>query len=154
MNETGGRPNPSEQGQQKDAEQEKAKQEEAKRKETEREEEERYAEWMKAHPEKPPEVKRESGPEIEELEGLFASFESEHSLADLLSIIDLTPEEAPNHPIREPAKKALNPIVVKLNKLEKETDISPEKLSELKGRYKHLSRAVGIINKNKVDHDR
>ena len=115
-----------------------------------------YAQWMKDHPEIkiPEEDLRECGPEIAEFEKIIASFELTHSLSELLSIIDLTPEEAPKHPIREPAKVALIPIVEKLNALKMETNISPEKYAELKAKYKHLSRAVGMINSNKVDHDR
>ena len=42
---------------------------------------------------------------------MIASFESTYPLSELLLIIDLTPNEAPKHPIREPAKNALIPIV-------------------------------------------
>ena len=97
---------------------------------------------------------RECGPEIVELEEMLVLFESENSLAELLLIIDLTPKEAPNHPIREPARNALIPIVAKLKMLKKETNISPEKQEQLRVKYMHLSRAVGIINNNKVDHNR
>ena len=97
---------------------------------------------------------RECEPEIAELEEMFVSFESSHSLAELLLITDLTPQEAPNHLIREPARKALIPIVSKFNKLKKETNISPEKHEELREKYMILSRAVGIINNNRVDHKR
>ncbi len=97
---------------------------------------------------------RECEPEIAEFEEMVTSFELSHSLAELHLVIDLTPEEAPKHPVREPARVALIPIVTKLNTLKKETNISPEKHDELKAKYMHLSRAVGIINKNKVDHNR
>ncbi len=97
---------------------------------------------------------RECGPEIAELEEMLTAFESAHSLAELLLVTDLTPQEAPNHPIREPARKALIPIVSKFNKLKKETNISPEKHEELRAKYMILSRAVGIINNNTVDHNR
>lgn len=97
---------------------------------------------------------RECGPEIAEFEEMLLLFESEHSLAELSLIINLTPQEAPNHPVREPARVALGPIVSRFNKLKKETDISLEKHEELREKYMRLSRAVGIINNNKVDHDR
>lgn len=117
---------------------------------------EQYEQWMGDNPETEilKENLRECESEIIEFEEMIASFESMYSLAELHSIIDLTAEEAPQHPVREPAKAALIPIVAKLNTLEKETNISPEKYEELKAKYKRLSRAVGIINKNKVDHSR
>ena len=77
-----------------------------------------------------------------------------HSLAELHSIIDLTPTDAPNHPVREPARLALIPIVTMLDTLRKETNILPEKYQELRAKYKRFSNAVGFINKNKIDHDR
>lgn len=101
-----------------------------------------------------PEDLHESGPQITEFEEMLALFESEYFLAELLLIIDLTPEETPKHLIRELARKALIPIVAKMNILKKETNISPEKFEELKAGYMRLSRAVGIINNNKVDHNR
>ena len=60
---------------------------------------------------------------------------------------------------RKKNKKMLNywqtiQIVALLNALKKETDISTEKHKELKTKYKQLSRAVGKINNNKVDHSR
>ena len=120
------------------------------------EESDQYKQWMNDHPETEtaPENLRECGPEVAELEEMLVSFESVHSLAELLFIINLTPQEAPNHPIREPARKALIPIVAKLNILKKETNILPEKYEELREKYMRLSRAVGIINNNKVDHNR
>lgn len=115
-----------------------------------------YAQWMQDHPEKviAPEDLRESGPEVAEFEKMIDLFRSEYPLAKLYSIIDLTPEKAPHHPLREPARVALNPIVAKLNILKKETNISEEKYEELKAQYRNISRAVGVINKNKVHHDR
>ncbi len=114
------------------------------------------AAWLKDHPETviTAEARRESGPEVAEFEALIAAFEAKHSLAELHAIIDLTPQEAPQHPVREPARADLVPIVAKLKVLEKETDIPSEKLGEMKAHYKRLSRAVGMINSNKVDHTR
>jgi hypothetical protein len=97
---------------------------------------------------------RECGPEIAEFEAMLVVFESAHSLTDLHSIVDLTPEESRMHPIREPARLALIPIVKKMNILKKETNISSEKYEELKAVYMRFLRAVGMINKdNKVDHN-
>jgi len=120
------------------------------------EQEEQYKQWMKDNPETviAPEDLRECGPEIAEFEEMLASFELTHSLAELHLIIDLKPEDAPKYPLRESAKAALIPIVAKLNILKKETNIVPEKHDELKAKYMHLSRAVGMINNNKVDHNR
>ena len=119
-------------------------------------EDDQYEQWMKDHPETitPSESLLECGPEIAELEEMLLSFESEHSLTELSLIIDLTPKEAPRHPIREPARIALVPIIKKLNMLKKKTNIIPERHEELKAKYMRLSRAVGIINNNKVDHNR
>ena len=120
------------------------------------EQEEQYEQWMKDHPETviAPEDLRECGPEIAEFEEMLASFELIHSLAELHLIIDLKPEDVSKYPLRESAKAALIPIVAKLNVLKKETNIASEKHEELKVKYMHLSRAVGMINNNKVDHNR
>lgn len=122
----------------------------------EREDAERLADYLARHPDPviSPENLREAGPEIAEFENMTASFELTHSLAELHSIVDLTALEASKHTIREPARVALIPIVAMLNTLKKETNISPTKYEEIKAKYKRLSRAVGMINKNKVDHDR
>jgi len=101
-----------------------------------------------------PEDLREAGPEIAQFENLITQFESRHDLEALHAITDLTPAEAPNQPIREAAKIDLNPIVALFNTLEAETNISKVKRDELKEKYKILSRAVGMINNNKVDHTR
>lgn len=120
------------------------------------EQEEQYKQWMKDYPETvtAPEDLRECGPEITEFEDMLASFELIHDLVELHLIVDLKPEDAPKYPLRESAKAALIPIVAKLNILKKETNIAPEKHAELKAKYMHLSRAVGMINNNKIDHNR
>jgi hypothetical protein len=120
------------------------------------EQERQYAQYMSDHPdvEIPKEELRECGPEIAELEEMLALFESTHSLAELNLIVDLTPEEAPKHPVRESARVALIPIITKLNILKRETNISAEKYGEIKAKCRRLSNAVGMINKNIVDHDR
>ena len=122
----------------------------------EQEDEAQYAQYMLDHPEIAiaPEDRIESAPEIAEFERMIELFESEHSLAKLHLIVDLTAEEAPRHPVREPARLALIPIVSKLNFLKQKTNILSEKEEELKAKYMRLSRAVGIINNNKVQHDR
>lgn len=106
-----------------------------------------------AKPEESKEL-RECESEITEFEEMILAFELTHPLEELHLIIDLRPEDAPQHPLREPARLALIPIVARLNALKNETNISPEKYEELKAKYKRLSRAVGMINSNKVDHNR
>lgn len=124
--------------------------------EEQKEQEKRYEQWEKDHPETiiAPGDLRECGPEIAKFKEMLDSFELMHSLAELHEIIDLKPENAPDHPSREPARVALIPIVEELNRLINETNITPEKYEELKERYMRLSRAVGIIHGNEVDHTR
>jgi hypothetical protein len=100
----------------------------------------------------PKEKRRESGPEIEELEGMFKGFEQDHDIVALYAIADLAPVEAPNHPVREPARIALIPIYAKLRLIQEETDITDEKYAELKAKWKYFTQAVGMINNNAVDH--
>lgn len=100
----------------------------------------------------PENERRDCEKEVQEFEGLLESFESKHSLEALNAIIDLTPQEAPNHPVREPARKELIPIVALMNALKEETNISKERHDELKAKYLVLSQAVGIINNGKVRH--
>lgn len=101
-----------------------------------------------------PENRREAGPEIAELETLLTVFEQKHNLQALHEIHELQANDAPNHPIREPARLDLYPIVKLLNILKEETDISSELWQELRLRHKKLDRAVGAINKGIVDHNR
>lgn len=96
---------------------------------------------------------RDCQPEILELQNLFVAFEAKHSLAELLAIVDLTPQDAPHHPVREPARLDLAPINSKLNALKNETDISSEKYDELYSEYRRLSVAVGNSNGNKIRHE-
>lgn len=96
--------------------------------------------------------KRDCNEEIIELYKLFAAFEAEHSIAELNSIINLTAENAPNHPIREPARKAFIPILDMLNVLKNETNIATEQYDELKNKSNYISKAVGIIIGDKIRH--
>lgn len=89
-----------------------------------------------------------------EFDSLIASFESKYPLEELHSITDLTPQEAPNHPLREPARVALIDIVKILNKLKATYGETSPEYQSIKEKYVRLSRAVGMINKNKVDHNR
>jgi len=111
-------------------------------------------EWMAkyATEEIPPEKRRECGPEIEELERMFRNFDQTHDVFALNAVTDLTPAEAPHHPVREPAKLDLIPMYAKLRTIYEETNITPEHYAELKAKWKHFSQAVGMINNNVVDH--
>lgn len=107
------------------------------------------ADFVAHHPEwvETPKMEVLSSPEIVELESMISEFESKHSIEELLSITDLTPEEALTHPIREPARLDLITITEKLKYMATVNN-------ELKAYVKKLSQAVGIINKGKVDHTR
>lgn len=100
----------------------------------------------------PNEERKDCERAVVELQGMFAAFEAEFSLEELHAIVDLTAEDAPNHPVREPARIALIPIVAMLNYVKKETNITEERYAELDAGYKRLSKAVGIISGNKVRH--
>lgn len=119
-----------------------------------------YEEYMSSHPDAekviPVEQRRDCEREVEELLTMLKAFESGRPIIELYSITNLSPDEAPNHPVREPARKALIPIVALLNTLKKETNISEEKYKKLEGLYKYLSNAVGMINAStgNIDHER
>lgn len=110
-------------------------------------EDDQYASWMKDHPKSEiPEAQIEGDPRIAEFNALCDAFEAKHSIEALMAITDLTPADARNHPIREPARLDLPPIVA-LRKALSDND-------EVKARYKRISQAVGMINSGKVDHTR
>lgn len=90
----------------------------------------------------------------EEFDSLISLFESKHSIEELHSITDLTPKEALNHPIREPARVDLIEIEARLSKLKPTYGEGSKEYQFIKEQYKRLSRAVGTINNNKVDHTR
>lgn len=99
----------------------------------------------------PEDERRDCTQEVTFLEIRFTVFETVHDLEELHTIEDLTPMDAPGHPRRERARLDLIPIV-KLLKVLKDTNISKEKIDELQSRYVPLSKAVGMINNNKVRH--
>jgi hypothetical protein len=101
----------------------------------------------------PKEERKDLEEAIGELQGMLAAFEAKSSFEELHTITDITVEDAPKHPIREPARKALIPIVAKLNYLRKETNITEGMYAELHAKYLRFSKAVGMINRNKVRHD-
>ena len=116
-------------------------------------EEEQLQQWLEDHPtpEVAPDELLDYEQEITRFEEAIASFEAEYSLEALHSIIDLRPEDVSQYPLREAAKAALIPIVKQLNSL---IGMRPGECEKLKEKYMKLSRAVGIINNNKVDHNR
>ena len=120
------------------------------------EEREMYEQYMIDHPEVkiPVEDLKDYKERAATLEESLAKFERDFNLEELFAITNLTPEDAPNHPIREPARQALIPIVSYLKSLKSETNIPDDIYDVLEQRYKRLSRAVGMINKNIVDHTR
>lgn len=120
---------------------------------------EQAPEWLAKYADEPeiPKVNEEEcEKKVAELESLMTAFEVTHPIAELYAITDLAVKDAPNHPIRHPAKLALGPIVAAWIFVKERTNISPERLAELKVRYLHLTRAVGMIEAktSKVDHDR
>lgn len=118
------------------------------------EEREIYKQWRAGHPENYTQSKTEVvSQSIEEFSNMVANFEATYPLEELLAITELTPPDY-EHPLRDLAKKALNPIFAKLNALKNETNIPSEKYEELKRQWKVLSNAVGLVNKGMVDHTR
>lgn len=88
---------------------------------------------------------------VSEFQEMVAEFEATYSLEELSAITDLTADPDRKHPLRDPAKEALKPILAKLDALKKRTDIPDEKYEELKSKWKILSRAVGMVNKGMVN---
>lgn len=91
-------------------------------------------------------------PNIKEIEATLSPFMSEEILAALYATT--TDEEAMASKEREAAKKALIFILPQLKIIKEKTNISNEEYDVLYGKYKNLSRAVGIINGSVVDHNR
>ena len=123
------------------------------------EEEDPYAEYanliaMYETPEVPQESRIDCEPLISEFEYLLEDFGNHHELFVLHAVRNMTAAEAPEHLIREHAKHDLVFIVEALNFLEAETNITEDRLAELKAKYRKLSQAVGIINNGVVYHDR
>lgn len=117
---------------------------------------EMYESYIRDHPDLSvqPESLRNPEKETTQFEVLITNFERTHNIEALNAIVELTPEDAPRHPTREPARKDLIPIVSLLNTLKRETSITEEKHEELVAKYRRLSQAVGMINNGLVDHTR
>ncbi len=117
--------------------------------------------WLNDHPDTTrfsgKELSKETNYLVGRIEELMASFEARLPLGELHAIVDLRPQDVERHPLREAAKAALIPIVYILNELKdraKSKKFTKQKYEEIYEKYMHLSRAVGMINNNKVDHDR
>ncbi|MDA3815369.1 MAG: hypothetical protein PF549_03305, partial [Patescibacteria group bacterium] len=102
---------------------------------------------------KPPE---DCMPRLTEIKGLLTNFENIHDLEALHAINHLTMKTALDYPEREAAKADLIPIFSLINYLEEKTDITKEKLKELKLQFRKISQAVGIITEKEgiLDHTR
>jgi hypothetical protein len=92
----------------------------------------------------------DSTEKIASVETQIESFKEKYPLDELMAI--QTEEEANGSEIRTPARHALGPILSEI-KLLAATNISDERLVELGGEFRVLSRAVGTINSGKVLHD-
>lgn len=88
------------------------------------------------------------------LENTFRKFEMNFSLDELFAVTEMTVEQALGDPKRTEAKKYLVVMVDLLNNLKELTDIPKQKYKELEERYRHYSRAVGILNNGKMVHNR
>jgi hypothetical protein len=120
---------------------------------TPEEEAELIDEWLNKPqyktPEIPKEEKRECGPDIAELETSFAKFEEEFDINELHAVTNPTPREFPKNSLRDAANERLKAMTInkKLRLLEETTDITADKLAELKAKSKRLADAVGVISK-------
>lgn len=90
------------------------------------------------------EGKEDHSETVARLEVSFAQFETDFSLEELFAITNITREEAESHPVREPARLALYPIVEDLKFLKEKTNIPPDDLAVLKAKYTRISQAVGV----------
>lgn len=89
---------------------------------------------------------------ITELEGLYTAFEQNHDFEALYAITELDPKVAKDHPIREPARQDLPPIISLLRVLEKQHAVTDETYFKLLEGQQRADRAVGTINNGRVDH--
>ncbi|SRR6266481_5819965 len=102
--------------------------------------------------ERPEKKLADSAPFVGEFEALIAPFMDEKILAGLQAI--KTKEEASNSKERDSAKIALFSARTQLTILHEKTNITAEEYKKLYEKYSSLSRAVGMINSGRVDHER
>lgn len=116
-----------------------------------REYEELLKDFFERHPDEeiPMEMRRDPEVEIESLLKMHTEFEAKYPLKELHAIED--PKDK-NYSKRIEAIEDLKPIVLLRLKIKRETTISKEKYDELFTLYKRLSKAVGMLNNEKVDH--
>lgn len=100
----------------------------------------------------PEKERRDCNQEVVELQTMFVAFEAKYPISELYAITNLRVEDAPNNLMREAAKEDLVPIVARLSILKKETNIASGRYEELDQHYTYLSKAVGMINGDKVRH--
>ena len=93
-------------------------------------------------------------PELEAVESLIAAFEQKYSLEELNAVTQLSGENGYSHPLRDPAKHALGPIRELIYVLIEKTSVPKEMYEQLEAKYQILARAVGLINRGTVEHDR
>lgn len=86
--------------------------------------------------------------EMREFKRMLDEFEATYSIEELFAVVDLTADPDRKHPLRDLAKKALNPI----NEFRSKNISTGD--DELNTQWKKISNAVGIINKGMVDHNR
>jgi len=79
-------------------------------------------------------------------------FEANHNISALFEIKTLA--EALKSADRASAKEELVPIFKFLNDLIAQKKITQEQYNQLYMRYQKFSRAVGMVNSGKVDHER
>ena len=91
-----------------------------------------------------------SGPEVEKIEGLIKDFGAKHDLDELSAILSVEDVSSANG--RDSAKLDLVAIHETLRYLLDNTNITTEKYNELDGKFNVLSKAVGIINRGRVEH--
>lgn len=117
--------------------------------------EDRCNDFVEKHPEPMPSPEELASPEdqVKGFEQLCASFEDQYPLEDLHKIIDLTPQEAPLHPLRGPAKLALNPIYARLTILKNLFGADTDQYRGLQVQWLRLSHAVGRSRGVIIVHD-
>jgi len=118
-------------------------------------------EWLAKYetPEIPKEERKDCKKLVADLEAAFRSFENAFSVEQLYAIINPTPTSIPENEIRDTAKEWLKPMTDALKKLEETTDITADKLAELKATFKNYSNAVGFVSSKPggvyvIEHDR
>ncbi|MEX0917901.1 MAG: hypothetical protein WDZ93_01995 [Candidatus Paceibacterota bacterium] len=93
---------------------------------------------------------REAGPEVAALDEMFREVEP---YWDMLHAI-VTVDEARESEIRMNVHAQLKPMMASLDTLRKETDVAQEAHQELFRRFRKISLAVGLLNRDRIERDR